>query len=92
MRARISNLSAPALVGGLLMPAVASACGGLFGNAAQPINQAAERIVFARDGDTIHMHVQITYAGPPAEFGWIVPVPPDVEPGLSSAERFRQLR
>ncbi|MEE2787701.1 MAG: DUF2330 domain-containing protein [Myxococcota bacterium] len=71
-----------------LMPAVSWACGGLFCNNAQPINQAAERILFALDGDQLHMHVRITYSGPPSEFGWLLPVPEDVETTVSSEELF----
>ena len=83
--------AAAVATGALLIATPAMACGGLFCNLAQPINQAAERILFAVDGDVIHMHVQIAYSGPPAEFGWILPVPPDVVPGLSNDELFRQL-
>lgn len=72
-------------------PSVAAACGGLFCNTAQPVNQAAERILFARDGQSVEMHVRLSYAGPPAEFGWILPVPPDVETALSSEALFAQL-
>ena len=70
-------------------PGAALACGGLFCNAAQPVNQAAERVLFARDGDQVEMHVRISYAGPPAEFGWILPTAPDVETTLGSEELFR---
>ena len=49
-----------------------------------PVNQAAERILFAVEGDKMAMHVQITYQGPPADFGWLLPVPEDVDYGLSS--------
>ncbi len=86
-----------AMVAGVLAsPSVALACGGLFCNQNQPITQAAERILFAYDGEQIHMHVQIAYQGPPAEFGWILPVPagdhPEgVETGVSSEELFTQL-
>lgn len=73
-----------ALTAVLALPAPALACGGIFCNAAQPINQSAERIVFAQQGDEITMHVQIAYQGPPTEFAWILPVSPEVEDGLSS--------
>ncbi len=54
----------------------ASACGGLFCNAAQPVNQAAERIIFADNGDgTVTAVIEIQYEGPPDEFGWVLPVP-----------------
>ncbi len=72
-------------------PALALACGGLFCNSTMPVNQAAERILFAADGDTIHMHVRLTYQGPPSEFGWLLPVPRDVETALSSEQLFLDL-
>ncbi|MCA9541573.1 MAG: DUF2330 domain-containing protein [Myxococcales bacterium] len=75
------------------LPSVAFACGGLFCNSAQPVNQAAERILFAfdEDGQRLHMHIRLTWQGPPTDFGWLLPVPPDVETGLSSELLFQQL-
>jgi len=54
----------------------ASACGGFFCNRSQPVEQAAEQIVFAVNGEagTVDMHVQIAYEGEAEEFAWIVPV------------------
>lgn len=75
----------------LTSPAAALACGGLFCDNSQPVNQAAERILFARDGETMHMHVRITYQGPPTEFGWLLPTARDVEVGLSSEQLFLNL-
>ncbi|MEZ4465820.1 MAG: DUF2330 domain-containing protein, partial [bacterium] len=72
-------------------PAAALACGGLFCNTTQPVNQSAERILFARDGQTMNMHVRISYQGPPTEFGWLLPVPPDVQTELSSEQLFAAL-
>jgi len=72
-------------------PLPALACGGLFCNTAQPVTQAAERILFARDGEHVQMHVRLTWAGPPQEFGWLLPVPPDVETTLSSESLFSLL-
>jgi hypothetical protein len=46
--------------------------------------QQQESILFAVDGGTTHMHVRIVYAGPPQEFGWLLPVPRGVETTLSS--------
>ena len=62
------------------------ACGGFFCNANNPVNQSAERILFARDTDAgeIAMHIQIQYEGPPTEFGWILPTAPGVETSISS--------
>ena len=75
----------------LVSPAAAFACGGLFCNAQTPVNQAAERILFSKTDDGLEMHVQITYQGPPTEFGWLLPVPRDVEYGLSTDQLFTQL-
>jgi hypothetical protein len=54
----------------------AHACGGFFCTNV-PVDQAAERIIFAvNDGDgTIDAYVQINYQGAPDAFAWIVPVP-----------------
>lgn len=71
-----------------LFSAQALACGGFFCNASQPINQAAERILFAPHDDQIEMHVQIQYQGPPTGFGWILPVAPGVETEVSSEALF----
>ena len=78
-------------LGALLTPGLAAACGGLFCDNAQPVNQAAERILFGHDGLKMQMHVRISYQGPPTEFGWLLPVPPDVETGLSSEAMFARL-
>ncbi|MCA9542708.1 MAG: DUF2330 domain-containing protein, partial [Myxococcales bacterium] len=45
----------------------------------------------ATDGEQTEMHVQITYDGPPSEFGWLLPAPPDVDVGLSSQALFPAL-
>ena len=54
----------------------AQACGGFFCTNV-PVDQAAERIIFAvNDGDgTIDAYVQINYQGAPDAFAWVVPVP-----------------
>ncbi len=85
----LSALSLSAL--GALSPAPALACGGFFCNADVPVSQSAERIVFARAGGQVHMHVQINYEGPPTEFGWLLPAPPDVVTEISSAALFGAL-
>jgi MYXO-CTERM domain-containing protein len=91
MKHRIISLGTALACALTFAPAVASACGGLFCDNAQPINQAAERIVFAREGDTMHMIVRLTYQGPPQEFGWLLPVPDDVETAVSSEQLFATL-
>jgi hypothetical protein len=64
------------------------ACGGFFCNSSQPVNQNAERILFAAQEGQIEMHVQIQYQGPPVGFGWILPVAPGVETEVSSEALF----
>jgi hypothetical protein len=65
-----------------LVPSPALACGGMFCGAVQPVDQAAERIVFAwAEGDeecpdgTVTVEVQISYTGDADDFAWVVPVP-----------------
>lgn len=59
----------------------AAACGGLVCNAVTPVIQEGEKIVFEIDEgeEIVEAHVQITYSGPPEEFGWIVPVAAEPE-------------
>ncbi len=60
----------------------AEACGGLFCSSASPVNQAAERIVFAHDESAgrVTAVIEILYQGPAEQFAWILPVSgtPDV--------------
>ena len=56
-----------------LVPRVSHACGGFFCSAT-PIDQTAERIIFAKDGHDIVSWVQISYAGAAEDFAWVVPV------------------
>jgi len=52
-----------------------SACGGFFCSQAQPVNQAAERIVFADNGDgTVTAVIEIQYQGPSENFSWLLPI------------------
>jgi len=56
-------------------PNAALACGGFFCNQAQPVNQAAEGIVFADNGDgTVTAVIQIMYEGPSKSFSWLLPI------------------
>ncbi|HMV69210.1 MAG TPA: DUF2330 domain-containing protein [Myxococcota bacterium] len=57
----------------------AAACGGLFCDAAQPVDQVGERILFIDLDGVIEVHVQISYQGPSEDFSWIVPVPAEPE-------------
>lgn len=64
----------------LLTPSTADACGGFFcGNV--PVDQQAERVLFAVDETGTDMIVQISYRGAADEFAWVLPVPsiPDAE-------------
>ncbi|MCA9541353.1 MAG: DUF2330 domain-containing protein, partial [Myxococcales bacterium] len=85
---RTSFLALLALVA---TPSAAFACGGFFCNNSQPVNQSAERILFAPDGSEIHMHVQVAYSGPPQDFGWLLPVPAGVQVELGTEMLFTAL-
>lgn len=77
----------------IAQPKPALACGGFFCSATAPVNQAAERIIFAKnDDDTVTAVVQIQYQGPSESFAWVLPVPgvPDVE--VSSDLAFTRLQ
>ena len=91
----LSNLSTVifAILPLILSSSIALACGGLFCDNNLPVNQAAERILFAPDPveDLMHMHVLITYQGPPENFGWLLPVPPGTQFGLSRPALFSEL-
>jgi hypothetical protein len=71
-----------------LLPAAALACGGFFCNQNQPVNQAAESIIFADNGDgTTTAVIQIQYQGPSESFSWLLPISsvPDAETGIAVA-------
>jgi hypothetical protein len=72
----------------------AEACGGLFCSASNPVNQAAERIIFAQDGDMVHAVIEIQYQGPSSSFAWVLPVPGGqaVEVGVSSRQALDALQ
>jgi hypothetical protein len=71
---------------------VADACGCLSPPAVTEgdyaVNQQAEQIIFETEPGWITAHVLITYAGDPASFAWIVPVPEVPELGISPASAF----
>jgi len=76
--------------------APAGACGGFFCSQAQPVNQAAERIIFGDNGDgTITAVIQILYDGPSENFSWLLPlgsVPEGDELGVASDIAFTRLQ
>lgn len=76
-----NSLSKGAVVGALALAASvvwgspAQACGGFFCAQAQPVNQAAERIIFSQNGDnTVTAVIQILYQGPSENFSWLLPI------------------
>jgi hypothetical protein len=76
-KTRIRDLSLMELLAliGLLSAGIVSACGGLFCQNV-PVDQQAERIIFAVNPDnTITAYVQINYTGSAPDFSWVVPVP-----------------
>jgi len=77
-------------------PGTASACGGFFCNSAQPVNQAAEQIIFADNGDgTVTAVIQIMYEGPSTSFSWLLPiagVPGKDDVAVASNLAFRRLQ
>ena len=84
---------ATAAAGVAVTPQQASACGGFFCNSSQPVNQAAERVIFSDNGDgTVTMAIEVQYAGPAEQFAWVLPVNglPDV--GVSSSVAFQRLQ
>lgn len=56
-----------------LAPAPALACGGFFCGQ-QPVDQQAERILFAVGSTQTDMIVQISYRGEASEFAWVLPL------------------
>jgi hypothetical protein len=60
----------------------ADACGGFFCSQTQPVNQAAERIIFAQNGNgTVTAVIQILYQGPSQNFSWLLPISTPPAPG-----------
>jgi len=79
-----------------LFSSPAHACGGFFCSQSQPVNQAAERIIFADNGDgTITAVIQILYDGPSESFSWLLPigsVPEGDQLGVASDIAFTRLQ
>lgn len=70
----------------------ALACGGFFCSASAPVNQAAERIIFAQDSETTTQIVEILYEGPSERFAWVLPVPGTPDIAVSSSQVFDRLQ
>ena len=90
---RTSILSAALLFAAA--PSRALACGGMFCDAAAPVDQAAERIFFFFEPDTdddglglLTTEVQISYVGESDGFAWVVPVPAEPDIFLSNDAMF----
>ena len=66
------------------------ACGGFFCSAS-PMDQVGEKILFAFDGSTMTMQVQIQYQGTAEDFAWVLPIPAIPELMVGQNEVFRQL-
>jgi hypothetical protein len=81
---------------GLLVPTPAFACGGFFCSQTAPVNQSAERIVFAANGDgTVTAVIEIQYEGPSASFSWLLPissVPTSDQIAVASDQAFQRLQ
>src|SRR3954469_1847995 len=96
IRSKSVVVGALALGGSALGASPAQACGGFFCSQAQPVNQAAERIIFADNGDgTITAVIQIQYQGPSESFSWLLPigsVPQGDELGVASDIAFTRLQ
>src|SRR5690349_5498416 len=93
---RFAGLTLLAGAAAALWTAPAAACGGFFCSQQQPVNQAAERIIFADNGDgTITAVIQILYEGPSENFSWLLPlgsVPEGDELGVASDVAFTRLQ
>jgi MYXO-CTERM domain-containing protein len=89
-------IAAAALVVSTGVSSPADACGGFFCSQSQPVNQAAERIIFADNGDgTVTAVIQILYEGPSENFSWLLPIstaPSDGEIGVASDLAFQRLQ
>ncbi len=67
------------------------ACGGLFCQNV-PVDQQAERIIFAvNDDGTISAYVQINYTGSAPDFSWVVPVPSVPQVDVAEIATFDEL-
>lgn len=56
------------------------ACGGFFCDSVEPVSQAQERILFREDEAGWTAFVEVSFAGPPIDFGWVLPLPVAIDP------------
>jgi MYXO-CTERM domain-containing protein len=88
-----TTLAAGGAVASLLAAQPAHACGGFFCDNTQPVNQAAERIIFSQAEDgTVTATIQIQYAGEADAFAWVLPVAGNPEVRVSSNLAFQRLQ
>jgi MYXO-CTERM domain-containing protein len=89
---QLRHLAGGALLASGFFTSSASACGGFFCNNATPVNQAAERIIFAQEGENVTQIVEVMYEGEAEKFSWVLPVPGIPVPGVSSVQAFDRLQ
>lgn len=78
----------------LLLPSLASACGGTFcdgGGPPMPVEQTGEDVLFVQEGDQLETHVLIRYEGEAENFSWVVPVMTIPEIDVGSEPLFGRL-
>ncbi|MEM1416180.1 MAG: DUF2330 domain-containing protein [Myxococcota bacterium] len=76
-----------------LRPAPAAACGGFFCDNNTPVNQQAERIIFATEADgSVTAVIEIQYEGPSERFAWMLPVAGVPEVAISSTAAFDRIQ
>lgn len=81
------------LFGSIALPPQAHACGGFFCDNSQPVNQAAERIIFSTDAEgVVTATIQIQYSGNADSFAWVLPVAGRPEVRVSSNLAFQRLQ
>ena len=67
------------------------ACGGFFCNFQNPVNQAAERILYIQQGADVTAHIQIRYHGAADQFSWVLPLQKVPKLGIGSDSVFTAL-
>ncbi len=87
------GLSSALFIAASLSPLQASACGCFaLADPASSVVQAGEQIVFGHKDGQVTMHVQVQYAGPASEFGWLLPMPAVPELEIGSSDLFLELQ
>ena len=81
-------LAAAIALAAFAAPKSAEACGGFFCSQT-PIDQSAERIIFAQNGENVVSYVQVAYSGSAEDFAWVVPVSSVPEVDTAEATLFQ---